>query len=143
MDIQLHDVADSRVEPDDFECDYEGHKKLPGDAIHLFEASIHRFLRPEFDSISNKLIGINPPESKLMHLSLGLGSKAESGETSNPPMQSSTFCCLINGGKTYLFHDTPGNFLKLLTFSENILPSAFVMQQAKLLPFSSTLISSF
>ena len=24
MDIQLHDVADPRVEPDDFECDYEG-----------------------------------------------------------------------------------------------------------------------
>ena len=47
MDVQLHDVIDSRVEPADFECDYEGHKKLPGDAIHLFEAAVHRFLRPE------------------------------------------------------------------------------------------------
>ena len=88
--------------------------KLPRDAIHLFEAAVHRFLQPEIDPISHKLVGINPPKSKLMHLSLGLGSKAESGETSNPPMQSSTFCCLINGGKTYLFHDNPGKCLKPL-----------------------------
>ena len=117
MDVQLHDVIDSRVEPADFEVDYEGHKKLPGDAIHLFEAAVHRFLRPEFDPVTHKLIGINPLASQIMHLSFGLGSKAESGETSNPAMQSSTFCCLINGRKTFLFSNTPGNFLKLFSDS--------------------------
>ena len=108
MDVQLHDVIDSRVEPADFECDYEGHKKLPGDAVHLFEAAVHRFLRPEVDPVSGKLVRINLPSSPIMHLSLGLGSKSESGESSNPPIQSSTFCCLINGGKTSMFSDTPG-----------------------------------
>ena len=107
--MQLHDVIDSRVEPADFECDYEGHKKLPGDAIHLFEAAVHRFLKPEIDPDTRQLIRINPPASKVMHLSLGLGSKSESGESSNPPMQSSVFCCLINGGKTRLKPDTQGN----------------------------------
>ena len=55
MDVQLHDVIDSRVEPADFECDYEGHKKLPGDAIHLFEAAVHRFLRPVVTCIGSYL----------------------------------------------------------------------------------------
>ena len=107
--MQLHDVIDSRVEPAYFECDYEGDKKLPGDAIHLFEAAFHRFLKPENDPVTHKLIRINPPASKVMHLSLGLGSKSESGKTSNPPMQSSVFSCLINGGKTRLLPDTQGN----------------------------------
>ena len=115
MDVQLHDVIDSRVEPADFECDYEGHKKLPGDAIHLFEAAVHRFLRPEVDPVSGKLIRINLPSSPIMHLSLGLGSKSESGESSNPPMQSSTFCCLINAGNTSLFADSPGKPFLLLS----------------------------
>lgn len=99
---------DSRVEPADFECDYEGHRKLPGDAIHLFEAAVHRFLRPEIDPDTKELIRINPPVSPVMHLSLGLGTKTESGESSNPPMQSSVFCCLLNGGRTQLRPDTSG-----------------------------------
>jgi hypothetical protein len=28
--MDVHDVIDSCVEPADFECDYQGHKKLPG-----------------------------------------------------------------------------------------------------------------
>ena len=91
-----------------------------GDFVHLFEAAIHRFLRPIVDATTGRLTEISTPRVPIMHLSLGLGSKVSSGESTNPPMQSTLLCALINGGKNFSHFGFVPSFNSVLSVTRNL-----------------------